>query len=383
VSESGPCFYAWCDDADTVYAFVAAVSALNIPGTPCSVTIRRLGPGDTWRHSISLDEGITFIRASFTAGSYVYAYVNIRLSSGNILGPSIACFSEGYRSVYPTEPLHASVGDRADFFARRIEFVIENDPRSVAVEAAAVSIHTQADTEHILLGLCAPDEKRRVLTGACSFFLEWVAPLETCATYHANAATIARDLALSWVHLYDGDKTACAAGLSLEALAERVEAAPKGSRIGIVTSLDRLEAYLQRDYDATKSWPTRPPRRDLERKGPRQIGPGDEELTREQVLQALEIAPGTLLDALEAAAIPDDEWRAALPLALEAIEAKKQGAPTLEIDVSTGKHRRFIEHHAPYHVRRLPNGGVLLATHPYRTLWQLWADALLLLGIRA
>ena len=28
-------------------------------------------------------------------------------------------------------------------------------------------------------------------------------------------------------------------------------------------------------------------------------------------------------------------------------------------------------------------GGVLLATHPYRTLWQLWADALFLLGIRS
>jgi hypothetical protein len=32
-------------------------------------------------------------------------------------------------------------------------------------------------------------------------------------------------------------------------------------------------------------------------------------------------------------------------------------------------------------VRRLPNGGVMLATHPYRTLWPLWADALFLLGI--
>jgi hypothetical protein len=41
----------------------------------------------------------------------------------------------------------------------------------------------------------------------------------------------------------------------------------------------------------------------------------------------------------------------------------------------------FIERHAPNHVQRLPNGGVVLATHPYRTLWPLWADALFLLGI--
>ncbi|NUQ79852.1 MAG: hypothetical protein HUU21_40635, partial [Polyangiaceae bacterium] len=81
-------------------------------------------------------------------------------------------------------------------------------------------------------------------------------------------------------------------------------------------------------------------------------------------------------------AVPDDEWREAEAVALEMIEAKKQGAPTLEVNVDTGHHRRFIEQHAPYHVRRLPNGGVMLATHPYRTLWRLWADALDLLGIR-
>jgi hypothetical protein len=194
---------------------------------------------------------------------------------------------------------------------------------------------------------------------------------------------VARDLALSWIHLYDSDKTACIAGLPLDALAARVEAAPQDARVGIATSIEHIEEHFARDNAAARSWPTRAPRPDLERKGPRAIAQSDEVLTREQVLKALQTPPAALLDALEAAAVPDDEWRATEPLALEAIEAKKQGAPTLEIDVSTGKHRRFIEHHAPYHVRRLPNGGVLLATHPYRTLWQLWTDALLLLGIRS
>jgi hypothetical protein len=382
VSESGPGFYAWCDEVYTVDALVGTVSALHIPDSLCSVTIMRLGAGDTWRNSMPLDEAIAFIRASFTAGSYVHAFVNVRLSSGAILDPSFTCYSKEYRRVYPTEPLQGSVYDRAYFFVPRVELVLGNGPRSMAVEAAAVSIHTQADTEHILLGLCAPDEKKRVLTGACSFFTEWVAPLETCATYHADTAAIARDIALSWVHLHDGDKTACVAGLSLEALAARVDAAPKGARVGIATSLERLEKYLQRDNEATKSWPTRPPRPDLERKGPRAIGPGDKELTREQILQALEVKPATLLEALEAAAVPDDEWLRIEPLALEMIEAKSQGAPTIEVNMTTGHHVRFIEQHAPYHVRRLSNGGVLLATHPYRTLWQLWADALLLLGIR-
>ncbi|HZF56227.1 MAG TPA: hypothetical protein VE093_46750 [Polyangiaceae bacterium] len=137
------------------------------------------------------------------------------------------------------------------------------------------------------------------------------------------------------------------------------------------------------DIEAQKGRDTRPPRRDLARKGSRAILTGDEVLTREQVLAVLKTPPGVLLDALEAAAVPDDEWLRIEPLALDMIEAKKQGAPTIEVNMTTGHHVRFIEQHAPYHVRRLPNGGVLLATHPYRTLWQLWADALLLLGIRA
>ncbi len=112
---------------------------------------------------------------------------------------------------------------------------------------------------------------------------------------------------------------------------------------------------------------------------------GESELTRslsrETVLKALAAPPEALLEALEASSVPDEDWRAIAPLALETIEASKQGATTREVDQTTRKHTRFIERHAPYHVRRLPNGGVMLATHPYRTLWPLWADALWLLGI--
>jgi hypothetical protein len=130
--------------------------------------------------------------------------------------------------------------------------------------------------------------------------------------------------------------------MSLDALHARVDAAPHGTRISLA---------------------------------------GDVELIREQVLAALATPPATLLEALEASAVPDDEWRAVEPLALETIRAAKEGAPTEEVKVLTGGHARFIQHHAPYHVRRLPSDGVLLDTHPYRTLWPLWADALFLLGI--
>ncbi|WP_437713486.1 hypothetical protein WMF45_47005 [Sorangium sp. So ce448] len=51
------------------------------------------------------------------------------------------------------------------------------------------------------------------------------------------------------------------------------------------------------------------------------------------------------------------------------------------MQVDTWRHVRFIERHSPYHVQRLPNGGLLLATHPFRTLWPLWTDALSVLGM--
>jgi hypothetical protein len=51
------------------------------------------------------------------------------------------------------------------------------------------------------------------------------------------------------------------------------------------------------------------------------------------------------------------------------------------VDLTTRKHVRFLEQHAPFRVRRLPSGGVVLSTHPFRSLWPLWADALFVLGL--
>jgi hypothetical protein len=262
-----------------------------------------------------------------------------------------------------------------------MEVVFPSGGRSVTAEAAINSMQVQEDTGDVLLRLCAPDERKRIRTGGLSGG-RWFAPVELSGTYYSHAHEIARDIAISWVHLQDGDVIAAASGLSLEALATRVDAAPQGARVGVAPAAKRRNEHNMLDVEAKKMRDTRPPRRDLARKGPRVILPGDDVLTREQVLAVLQTPPAMLIEALEAAAVPDDEWRSIEPLALEMIEAKKQGAPTIEVNVSTGHHVRFIEQHAPYHVHHLPNGGVLLATHPYRTLWQLWADALLLLGIR-
>ncbi|XXY44526.1 hypothetical protein WME91_31425 [Sorangium sp. So ce269] len=267
---------------------------------------------------------------------------------------SAACYPEESERRRPFGPLSMAAGERKwDFYPYEIA-VGSYSPRFVEAEAAVAYHMVQDDVEDLLLRLCAPDASGRVPTGACTGEEDWIAPVEMCATYNANAAELARDLALSWVSLHDKESVSRIAGTSLEVLRARVEAAPRGARVP-----------MKGGSELTRS------------------------LSRETVLKALATSPTVLLDALEAAAVPDDVWRAAEPQAREIMEllrqlgeaAEGEGPPAWRADITTRGHTRFLEEHAPFHVRRLPSGGVVLATHPYRTLWPLWADALLLLGI--
>jgi hypothetical protein len=260
--------------------------------------------------------------------------------------------------------------------------------RSVPIDAAAEAIETQEDLEDFLVRLCAPDAHKRITTGAAAWSDRLgEAPLERSATYHAEASEVARDLALSWIFLHDSSFVDLLAPSPLAALSARVESAPARASVGVARTLqgtgehgrqDRIvigqniAPYLGQAIDPNFA----------ARHGPRPRLPGDEELTREQVLAALATPPETLLEALEACAVPDDEWRAAEPVAREILLATRAGAPTEKVAVDTNEHERWLEKHAPYHVRRLPNGGVLLAGHPYKILWPLWAAALARLGIR-
>ncbi|MGK3967449.1 hypothetical protein WMF01_43500 [Sorangium sp. So ce1667] len=243
--------------------------------------------------------------------------------------------------------------EKRDFFPYEI-LVGSYSPRFVEAEAAVAYHMVQGDIEDLLLRLCAPDLSGRVPTGACTDKEDWLAPVEMCATYNVNAAELARDLALSWVHLHDKESVPRIAGMSLEALHARVDAAPRGARVPM--------------------------------KGGSELAGS---LSRETVLKALAMPPASLLEALEAAAVPDDAWRAAEPKAHEIMEllhqldgaAEGEGPPAFRAKITSSGHVRFLEEHAPFHVRRLPSGGVMLATHPYRTLWPLWSDALFVLGL--
>ena len=385
MSISGPDFSAWSAEAERVDALAAALPALVQPTGTCKFEMRSYGLRDLIQLDLATTDGvIAAMRSAFSTISHAFISIAVQLRSGRWVPFVVECNGDEFarRARGGAELLRAGGYDIRDFNAEHLELALGNGPRSVESEAVAVSMQVQEDMEDLLLRLCAPTY-RLVKTGACTGTSAWVAPIELSATYNADVADVARDLALSWLYLHDGDRVEFAAAMSMNMLANRVEAAPRGARMGVSSKCTRRDDHAYADWPTFNLEQERSRRPDAIRDGPRTILSSDDVVTREQVIKALLMHPPTLLEALEAAAVPDHEWTVAVPRVLEMIEAKKQGEPTLEVDVSTGKHRRFIEQHAPYHVRRLPNGGVLLATHPYRTLWQLWADALLLLGIRA
>ncbi|AUX37150.1 MULTISPECIES: hypothetical protein [Sorangium] len=350
MSESRPHFFAWCNEPERVDALASALSALVIPGDLISVDMAT----DIWCKTSSMDDALAMIRAHFGGRNSAHVLSGVMLNdSERIMVFSAACYPEESERRHPFGPLRLEAGERKwDFYP--YEIPVGGGPRSIEAEAAVACHLIQGDIEDLLLRFCAPDTSGRVPTGACTDKEDWLAPVVMCATYNANAAELARDLALSWVSLHDKESVSRVAGTSLEALCARVEAAPRGARVP-----------MKGGSELTRS------------------------LSRETVLKALATPPATLLEALEAAAVPDDAWRAAEPQAHEIMEllrrlgeaAEGEGPPAFRAKITSPGHVRFLEEHAPFHVRRLPSGGVVLATHPYRTLWPLWSDALFVLGL--
>ncbi|MDC3956794.1 hypothetical protein KEG38_23235 [Polyangium jinanense] len=377
-------FHAWCEESAKVDAFIAAVLALMGADAYCRPEPPTPGrPRWTGWDDVPVAEVVEILREKFTRKSAALLWGTGRGASGEQFWLRMQCHGVDY-NVGRWKPEVLLGGDWQDFPSpeemRCFEFVLPDGERSPAAEAAYVAMYHQRMCEHALLCVCSPDESKRVTTGGISSG-RWYAPLEIAGTYHLDG-NVARDLVLSWMYIHEGERIEYIAGLPMDALAARIEATPKGTRIGIATNAKHRGEHIVLDMEATNTklgWPLHP---GAVRRGARKRLPTDVELSREEVLAALQLPPVVLLEALEASAVPDQDWRDAEAIARAMTEAKEKGGATSEIYWPDGTHVQFLKHHAPYHVRRLPNGGVLLATHPYRTLWQLWADALNLLGIR-
>ncbi|XYH97260.1 hypothetical protein ACMHYB_57470 [Sorangium sp. So ce1128] len=352
---SGPYFFAWCNEAARVDALRAAFSAL-VHDPPYCIGVD-MHPNVSFG-ATSVDEAVAKIRAHFGHAD-AEAHIATSLSPGESVDLILRCYSDKSERITPRGPMHMHPDDYEDLGRMRMDLALGSGSRSVEAEAEVAWHMVLDDLEDLLLRLCAPDASGRVSTGGCTSAWTWLAPVSMCATYHADAHDIARDLALSWVSLHESESVSRIAGLSLEALHARVDAAPAGARVFPRDNSGRALA-----------------------------------LSRETVLKALAMPGSALLEALMAASdVPDEAWRAAEPRAKEIlyltaqswargerVTATGKGPPVWRVEM-TGEHVYFLVDHAPFHVRRLPSGGVVLATHPYRTLWPLWADALSALGL--
>ncbi len=388
-----PELYALVDEANADEAYLATLSALYDPAVvngserdrrenDCRNAI------DVTNAGSSLEEVLAAKREALRLG-YAATRLPIRAKSQNFLVDVI--FGVGrFRDSGGKQRGLLSVGE-SDLLPYVTFFAEPCGDLSIPVSAAIVGRIGQAHMEQVFLAMCAPDTHSRVKTGAYNMldkFYEnlsegtrgWYAALEMAATYHGSHE-VARDLAFSWLALHDGRPTDSVADLSLDELIACVEAAPVGASIGISSRTEHVVAHgvdlwtsctIPRDQQTEFNWCV----------SPRPRYPEDDELTREQVLATLQTPSETLLQALEAAAVHDDEWREAETQALDVPLAPKEGEPKTWRYLDQIEQREFLEAHAPYHVRGLANGGVMLATHPYRYLWPLWADALALLGIR-
>lgn len=367
-----PEFYAWCDESHRVDAFGAALSALAVRGRPLDVHLATRSNEEILAESV--EDAVKVVRAAFMGLSCDGAFFHVELPSGRLVESQVMVYGEEGETKRATGPLRMFPPSLGGVVPSLLPWDLPiaggSKHRPLEVEAAISLLVAQSDVEDLLVRLCASPH---VPTGGCTGPDRWGAPVELAATYHADAGAVARDLALSWIHLHEGAPTERTAGLPMDVLQVRVASAPAGARVPIASAARRLQKLVQWLHEGY-----------VGKASPPGIAfPGDDWITREVILAALSVPPASLLEALEAAADkPSEEWRAAERAAREALAAVKEGAPTYEADVRTTHHVRFLQGHAPFHVRRLPNGGVMLATHPYRILWPLWVDALALLGVR-
>lgn len=385
-----PQLYALVDEANADEAYLASLSALYDPVFVNNPERHRF-EFDVVTEGSSLEEVLAVKRDALRRG-YAGTRIPFNTRSKTVL-LDVTLDIERVKGVCgngSSQSRLLSVED-ADILPRGFSIPESYDHLSIPVGAALLGHIWQEHMDHVFLAMCAPDAHSRVKMGVYTaldkFYgldleaigtIGWQAPLEMAATYHGNHQ-VARDLAFSWIDLHEHRPIDSVVHLSLDELIKRIEAVPAGTSIGISSRMEHLVAHgLDESNACTLEFEQRTA---LNCVSPRPRYPEDDELTREQVLATLQTPSETLLQALEAAAAPDADWLEAHDQALNVLAAPG-GGTTWAGGLDSFEHRCFLEAHAPYHVRRLPNGGVMLATHPYRYLWPLWADALALLGIR-
>ena len=125
MNESGPDFYAWCDEADRLDAFAEALSELVYPGGACSLSLSTLGTSERlWRDGVLVEEAIEITRAAFTSGSQVDVDFGARWRWLSRTGLNLECYGEARARWYPYNPLRVGTGERKDVFPDCLEIAV-------------------------------------------------------------------------------------------------------------------------------------------------------------------------------------------------------------------------------------------------------------------
>jgi len=333
-----PTFLAWCPEAHRFDAFTSTLVALVGAGV-CEVFDFDDDDSDFF---LPPREAAALIRAQYESTGFQRANIEFHAPSGRelqlgalVYSPRLCELGEPALSVgFWSQPFFEGFLLPEDF-----PWLKRGGPSSVAIQAGVAWQVAIRDTYEILMRFCTSSPA--ITTGCCVEGPDWGAPITAAGTYHADGYP-GRDLALTWMYLHDKEPIDLAAGWSIDALRERVEASPRGSSVWIVD---------------------------------------EDRLAREQVLSALDLPPKDLSDALKAASRKLDPAWEAIELGLHRL-LEESSDDNSELIPVTEEHIRFIEDHTPATVKRLDNGALILIAHPDRTLWPLWSDALALLGIR-
>jgi hypothetical protein len=345
-----PTFFAWCPETERFEAFASALTALVGESGLC--TVYDFDAETDSEFIVHPAKAVEVIRATYEKYGWQRAEIEFKARSGREITPCVQVHLD--RRCYPRQHDQADSALSIAFWAKGFEEGMLLPPELTRLKRKRPSMKMDAgvawqiaiwDAYDILVRFCTAS--LAITTGGCGEGWEWGAPITNAGTYHADGYP-GRDLALSWMYLYENEPIDLPAGWPLDALRERVEASPPGSSVWIID---------------------------------------EERLAREQVLAALDLPPKVLVEALEAAAAErHPEWETVeweLFRLLGEIQNEIKNAPdNVEMIPVTEEHIRFIEEHTPAYVKRLESGAIVLIAHPDRTLWPLWADALALLGIR-
>jgi len=332
-------FFAWCPESNRLDVFFAILSTFGTSGR--IQVLDYYDPSDPTDSKLprTIPDATDLLRRQYARRGSIRVDIDFSAPSGHTLNVRVGAETDSQTSP---DPLGLDAG-RSQYHLYSAPIPHPKDRTwhpSVEVEAGLAYTTWRTDAYEILVRLCTVNPS--ITVGGCRCV--WGLPTTGSGSYHADGY-VARDLARTWWHLVNPQSAEQTSGYSLADLRAVVEASPRGQSLS----------------PAMGVW-----------------------LTREEVLAAMDVPKEKLLAALQVcAAEASPEWRA-IEDDINRIRQSFEYREGADVEWTSfgNEHATFLKKHAPSVVKRLDSGAVVLLAYPWRNLWPLWSDALILLGIR-